>query len=117
MEVGTMAQTALHADELWDEFHRVVNMSSRELADWLRTCSASPDAERVPEQAGTPIGQQGLGTLRKGRTDPTDDDLQVMGRVVRRLHAARRSNRESVAGRTGWRHRLMSFGRDPIKPT
>lgn len=26
-----MAKTALNDDELWDEFHRVVNMSSREL--------------------------------------------------------------------------------------
>lgn len=28
-----MADTALDDTELWDEFHRVVNMSSRELAE------------------------------------------------------------------------------------
>ena len=27
-------------DELWDEFHRVVNMNSRELEEWLRTQAA-----------------------------------------------------------------------------
>jgi hypothetical protein len=27
-------------DALWEEFHRVVNMSSRELLEWLRTRSA-----------------------------------------------------------------------------
>lgn len=31
-------------DELWNEFHRVVNMTSRELEEWLRTRSAAPDA-------------------------------------------------------------------------
>jgi Protein of unknown function (DUF3140) len=112
-----MAQTALHDDELWHEFHRVVNMSSRELADWLLTCSAGPDAERVPDQAGTPTGQQVLSILGKRRTDLNSDDLQVMRKVVRRVHATRRGNRESVAGRTGWRHRLMSLGHDPLKPT
>ena len=30
-------------DELWDEFHRVVNMTSRELEDWLRTQAADED--------------------------------------------------------------------------
>jgi len=52
-------------DELWDEFHRVVNMTSRELADWLRT----------------------------------------------------RDELEPVAGQAHWRHKLMSLGHDPLKPT
>ena len=34
-----MAQSAVD-DELWEEFHRVVNMTSRELEEWLRTHSA-----------------------------------------------------------------------------
>jgi hypothetical protein len=25
------------SDELWNEFHQLVNMTSRELEDWLRT--------------------------------------------------------------------------------
>lgn len=96
-----MADTALHDLELWEEFHRVVNMSSRELADWLRTCSASPDVESLPDQAGTPTGQQVLHILGKRRTDLTADDLQVMRRVIRRVHAERRGDRESIAGAPG----------------
>ncbi len=92
-----MAKTALDDEELWDEFHRVVNMSSRELAEWLRTRSASPDAETFPDQAGTPTGQEVLHVLGKRRTDLNADDLPV-------------------AGPTGWRHRLMSIGHDPLKP-
>jgi hypothetical protein len=112
-----MADTVLHEGELWHEFHRVVNMSSRELADWLRTCSAGPEADELPDQAGPPTGQQVLQILSKRRTDLTPDDLEVMRRVVRQVHIGRRGNRESVAGRTGWRHRLMSLGHDPLKPS
>jgi hypothetical protein len=111
-----MAKTALHDDELWAEFHRVVNMSSRELADWLRTRSASPDAESLPNQAGPPTGQQVLRILSKRRTDLTSHDLDVMRRVVKRVHAERRSHGEASAEHTGWRHRLMSIGHDPLKP-
>ena len=32
---GQMAQTEVD-DDLWQEFHDVVNMTSRELRDWLR---------------------------------------------------------------------------------
>jgi Protein of unknown function (DUF3140) len=112
-----MAGGTLHDDELWHEFRRVVNMSSRELADWLRTHSAGPDTKNLAGQVGTPTGQQVLHLLSKRRTDLTPDDLELMRRVIRRVHTERRGNRESVAGRTGWRHRLMSLGHDPLKPT
>ncbi|HEX2299917.1 MAG TPA: DUF3140 domain-containing protein [Pseudonocardiaceae bacterium] len=111
-----MAETALDDEELWDEFHRVVNMSSRELAEWLRTRSASPDSEVVPDQAGTPTGQEVLHILRKRRTDLNSEDLGVMRKVINRVHAERREDLEPAAGQDRWRHRLMSIGHDPLKP-
>lgn len=111
-----MVDTALHEGELWLEFHRVVNMSSEELASWLRAHSVSSNAENIPTQAGTPTGEQVLQMLNKRRTDLTPDDLQVMRRVIRQVHVERRGNRASVAGRADWRNRLMSLGHDPLKP-
>jgi hypothetical protein len=108
-----MADAALHDDELWHEFHRVVNMSSRELADWLRI---HPPCPETGTEADTLTGQQVLRVLDKRRSDLTPDDLELMRRVVRQVHAERRGNRGSVAGHTGWRHRLMSLGHDPLKP-
>jgi hypothetical protein len=102
-------------DELWNEFHRVVNMSSRELGEWLRTNSADPDAEALPDQAGTPTGQRVLAILGKRRTDLTDDDTRVMRSVVDRVYAERREDLEPVQGQANWRHRLMSLGHDPLK--
>ena len=103
-------------DELWNEFHRVVNMTSRELGDWLRTRDAGEETEALPDQAGTPTGQEVLGILGKRRGDLTDVDAHVMRRVVERVHAQRRDDLEPAAGQAGWRHRLMSLGHDPLKP-
>jgi hypothetical protein len=103
-------------DELWDEFHRVVNMTSRELEDWLRTRDSREEAEALPDQAGTPTGREVLAVLGKRRRDLTAADAHAMRRVVERVHAQRRADLEPTAGQAAWRHRLMSIGHDPLKP-
>jgi hypothetical protein len=103
-------------DELWQEFHDVVNMTSRELEDWLRESEATPDTEPLPDQAGSPTGRQVLAILGKRRGDLTADDADVMRAVVARVRLQRGEQLESTAGDTGWRHSLMSIGHDPLKP-
>jgi hypothetical protein len=103
-------------DTLWNEFHRVVNMTSRELQDWLRTDAAGPDAEVEPEHAGTPSGQEVLDILRKRRADLTEHDVDRMQRVVDRVLAERRDDLEPTAGQQYWRRRMMRMGHDPLKP-
>jgi hypothetical protein len=103
-------------DELWDEFHRVVNMTSRELQDWLMTRSAGEETEVEPDHAGTPTGRQVLAILGKRRTDVDAEDARVMLRVVERVLEQRRDDLEPTAGQAAWRHRLMSLGHDPLKP-
>ncbi len=105
------------SDELWDEFHRVVNMSSRELAEWLRAESAATDAEELPDRSGTPVGQEVVHILGKRRTDLTPEDVEVMEAVVSEVRTERGEDPlEPVAGDDGWRRRLMSMGHDPLKP-
>jgi Protein of unknown function (DUF3140) len=106
----------LSDDELWNEFHRVVNMTSRELSDWLRTRDAGERTEEFPDQSGPPTGQHVLHVLGKRRSDLTNDDVRVMQNVVRRVHDQRRDDLEPTAGDEAWRHRLMSMGHDPLKP-
>ena len=103
-------------DELWNEFHRVVNMTSRELAEWLRTQAAGEKGEAFPDQAGSPTGKDVLSVLGKRRTDLTEHDEHVMRKVVDRVLAQRRDDLEPTAGEEHWRHRLMSMGHDPLKP-
>jgi hypothetical protein len=114
-EVMNVAETMVD-EELWEDFHRVVNMTSRELEEWLRTRSADPEAEPLPDQAGTETGRHVVHILGKRRTDLTDDDARVMRKVVDRVLAERREDLEPTAGEAHWRHRLMTIGHDPLKP-
>jgi len=104
------------SDELWDEFHRVVNMTSRELSEWLRVRSAGEGTEVVPDQAGTETGQQVLHILGKRRTDLTESDVVVMEQVVAQVRDRRPDELEPTAGDASWRHDLMTIGHDPLKP-
>ncbi len=104
------------SDELWEEFHRVVNMTSRELNDWNRTRQATEEAEPFPDQAGTSLGHRVAAILAKRRTDLTDDDADAMTKVVEVVHRERRDDLEPTAGDDAWRRRLMSIGHDPLKP-
>lgn len=110
---------ALERDALWEDFRRVVNMTSQELAAWLRVRDADEATEPPPKRAGTPTGQHVLAILRKRRTDLTGDDLRVMREVVdtvtERADLENEPEPETTAGDTRRRHRLMTLGHDPLK--
>jgi uncharacterized protein DUF3140 len=110
-----MAETIVD-DELWDDFHRVVNMTSRELRDWLMTEGAGEETETEPDHAGPPLGHQVLAILGKRRSDLTPDDVAVMDKVVDKVMSQRGVDLEPTAGQAHWRHRLMDIGHDPLKP-
>lgn len=110
-----MASTIVD-DQLWDDFHTVVNMTSRELRDWLAVQGAGEDAEELPDQAGPHLGHRVLDILGKRRSDVTTDDVDVMRRVVDKVMSQRREDLEPTAGDDHWRRRLMNIGHDPLKP-
>jgi len=101
-------------DQLWQEFHQAVNMSSRELRDWLRTESAGSGTESLPDHSGPELGRTVLAVLGKRRTDLEADDIEAMRTVVAEVFAAHTEG-EPTAGNPEWRHRLMSLGHDPLK--
>ncbi|GAA4020515.1 DUF3140 domain-containing protein [Streptomyces sp. NBC_01352] len=107
---------ALELDALWEDFHRVVNMTSQELAAWLRVRDADENTEPLPENAGTPTGQHVLAILQKRRTDLTDNDLRVMHEVVDTVVEETDMENEPAAEDTARRQRLMTIGHDPLKP-
>jgi hypothetical protein len=53
------------SDELWEDFHTVVNMTSGELEDWLRVEGAEETTEALPDQAGPHLGRRVL-AIRSG---------------------------------------------------
>lgn len=110
-----MATTTVD-DELWESFHTVVNMTSRELRDWLSTQGAGEETEEVPDRAGPELGHKVLAILGKRRSDLEPDDAAVMQKVVDRVMSQRREDLEPTAGQDHWRRKLMNLGHDPLKP-
>ncbi|MFC9078985.1 DUF3140 domain-containing protein [Streptomyces sp. NPDC057062] len=84
---------ALETDALWDEFQQVVNMTSQELAAWLRVQDADDDTG----SPGRADGPRVVAILQKRRMDLTDDDIRVMREVVEKvtLEQDRRRSRRS----------------------
>src|ERR1044072_5564101 len=100
-------------DELWNEFHRVVNITSQELRDWLVTRSVDEDGAVEPGTqggVGSPTGQEVLHALGRPRTALTKERERVRRNVVRRIPERRRDALEPTAGEAHWRYRLMSMG-------
>lgn len=102
-------------DELWDEFHRLVNMTSADLQDWLAVEESGEAAEGFPDQAGTASSRTVLQVMGKRRTDLTEDDVTTMQNVVDTIRAQRGDDPEPTAGDAEWRRRLMRIGHDPLK--
>ncbi|MCE3030077.1 MULTISPECIES: DUF3140 domain-containing protein [Streptomyces] len=110
---------ALETEALWEDFHRVVNMTSAELAAWLRVRDAEERSEPLPDEAGSATGRHVLAILQKRRTDLTDDDVRVMYKVVDTVGDLVDMDDEPEPERpddTRRRHRLMTLGHDPLKP-
>lgn len=113
-----MADTIVD-DTLWENFHRAVNMSSRELREWLAVQGADEETETEPDRAGNPLGHHVVDILGKRRADLTPQDVETMRRVVDKVTDLRGGDVgewESTAGEDHWRRRLMDVGHDPLKP-
>jgi len=113
-----MADTIVD-DLLWENFHRAVNMTSRELRDWLSVQGAGEETETEPDHAGPHLGHRVADILAKRRADLTADDVETMRRVVDKVTDLRGGDVgewEPTAGEEHWRRRLMNVGHDPLKP-
>jgi hypothetical protein len=100
-----------------EDFKRAVNMSPKQLEDWLST----EDSQKVgqknggTESIGHKSGKQIIELLHKQQSDYNDDDIAHMQRVnsyVRR-HSAQRPSGDIE--NTHWRFSLMNWGHDPMK--
>jgi hypothetical protein len=105
------------AELLWDEFHRVVNMTSDELRAWLLTAASGEEA--LPDQPGLGVPEFGLRVvelLRKRKTDLTDDDTETMRQVTGFVEDRTGQRPPDGAAGDRWRRALMTVGHDPLKP-
>ena len=102
----------------WEDFHRLVNMTSDELRTWLLT-DASGEEAFAADGAGPGVDELGarvVDVLRKRKVDLTAGDAELMVEVVDFVED-RLENRPPNAERDDrWRHALMSVGHDPLRP-
>src|SRR5215210_1369953 len=64
-----------------DEFDDVVNMTRKELEDWLGTEESQSVGQGNGESKGHESGRWIVGLLQKNRSDYTEDDLEHMKKV------------------------------------
>jgi hypothetical protein len=99
---------------VWDEFHRLVNMPSPVLRDWLLETPGGVDTYAAePDVDIETLGERVLEILGKRRGDLTDADVEVMAQVVDEIGQLLEDRPEALADRGPWRDTLMTLGHDP----
>lgn len=100
-----------------EHFQQVVNMTAKELQDWLQTEESQSvgQTKENDEAIGHQSGRQIVEILQTQKADYTDDDLQHMGKVYSYVqrHSAQKPSGDVKQSR--WRYSLMNWGHDPLK--
>ncbi|GGK48478.1 DUF3140 domain-containing protein [Salinarimonas ramus] len=105
--------------EIYREFGEAVNMTPKELEDWLETDESKEVGwthEGESEAVGHKSGRRIVEIKHTKKADLGDDDYAHMKKVVGYVH------RHSKQGGPGedkehsrWRYSLMNWGHDPLK--
>jgi hypothetical protein len=102
--------------QIIDEFGNNVNMTRKELEDWLGTDESKSVGQGDGESKGHESGRRIVELLEKNKSDYIDDDIEHMKRVnsyVKR-HMGQGPNKQNAED-SKWRYSLMNWGHDPLK--
>ncbi len=99
------------------QFRDAVNMSAKELAEWLNTDESKAVGQKDGggESTGHKMGGTIVELLGKKQSDYTDDDVHEMSRVVSYVHRHLAQRPDDDIENTRWRYSLMNWGHDPLK--
>ncbi|GAA2390963.1 DUF3140 domain-containing protein [Streptomyces glaucosporus] len=104
-------------DETVAEFGKLVNLTPKQLQDWLESeeSRAAGQHEGGEESTGHASGRRIVDLLRTAKSDLSDDDVAHMRKVTGYIkrHLAQRPSGDTTD--TAWRHSLMNWGHDPLK--
>ena len=100
-----------------DEFKDAVNMTAKEIDDWLDTDDSKSVGQKSgnDESTGHASGRRIVEILKTKKADLDDADVEHMRKVngyVKR-HLAQRPSGD--VHDTAWRYSLMNWGHDPTK--
>src|SRR6266536_1288691 len=112
-----MTRSSPEVDQVWDQFHRLMNMTSPELRDWLLTTPDGAEAYAPePDIDIHELGERVLRILEKRKVDATDEDVATMRLVVELIVGRLTNAPEDEAANQPWRDTLLSLGHDPLRP-
>lgn len=109
-------EPAVDIEPIWEDFHLAVNMTSRELRDWLMTQASEEDGFRDANPPMPEPGRSVLAILGKRRRDLTDGDTIIMQEVIAQIRQRLSNRPASGAVNDRWRRDLMNLGHDPLRP-
>ena len=108
------------ADDVYDEFRQAVNMTPKELEDWLSTDESRQVGQKPGgsgESTGHESGRRIVELLRTKKGELTDDDAVHMRKVVGyvKRHSAQRPDKpDDELEHARWTASLKNWGHDPL---
>ena len=103
--------------EIWREWRDLVNMTPKELEEWLQTdASKSVGDADSGESTGHASGRRIVDIKRADKAETTDSQWDHMAKVTGYIkrHLAQGGPDEELEN-SPWRHSLMNWGHDPLK--
>jgi len=103
-------------EQIWTEWRKLVNMSPKELEEWLETDeSRSVGDDPSTESTGHASGRQIVQIKRTNKADLNDTQWEHMAKVVGYIkrHCSQGPPREGIET-SAWRYSLMNWGHDPL---
>ena len=104
-------------EQVKEEFRESVNMSAKELEDWLQTDESKGVGQKDGggESKGHESGRRIVEILQKEEDDITEDDVDHMRRVVSYVHRHKAQKPQGDVEDSSWRYSLLNWGHDPLK--
>lgn len=99
------------------EFEEAVNMSAKEIEDWLETDESKSVGQENSDGKikGRESGKHIVKILNKNKSNYTDEDFERIKKVVAYVHRHLAQKPSSDIESSNWRYSLMNWGHDPCK--
>lgn len=103
--------------QLIDDFHEAVNMTAKEIEDWLDTKESQSVGQKDDSGniKGRKSGKEIVEILQKKQSEYSQADYDRMKKVVSYVHRHLAQKPSGDIKESKWRYSLMNWGNDPLK--
>ena len=114
---GDRSKSSSKHDEKIKEFEEAVNMTAKEIEDWLKTDESKSVGQKDEDGniKGRESGKHIVKILNKDKSDYTEADFERIKKVVSYVHRHMAQKPSSDIENSNWRYSLKNWGHDPCK--